>query len=92
MNLKFSKSKDFASIWRRDFLGQKGFFLPGQRNLPLSKEMEVELMVAGESWGTAQVVVSWSNQHGNASDLTPHGVFLQLLKADRELERRIKDL
>ena len=92
MNLKFSKRKDFASIWRSDFLGQKGFFLPGQRKLDLSKEMEVELVVAGESWGTAQVVVSWINQHGNTSEMTPQGVFLQLIKADKELERKIQDL
>lgn len=92
MHLKFSKPKDFASIWRSDFLGQKGFFLPGQRKLPLSRELEVELVVAGESWGTAQTVVSWINQYGNASEMTPQGVFLQLIKADSELERRIKDL
>ncbi|WP_291322122.1 hypothetical protein [Desulfonatronospira sp.] len=89
MELKLPTSKDLRSIWQESFLGQRGFFIPGDRSFPLGREMNIELVIEGAAWGSLKVVPVWANLYAPASDNLPRGTFLMLLSCREELQKRI---
>ncbi|GEM_PF-1421050 len=90
MELKLPSCKDLRSIWQESFLGQKGFFIPGERKFPIGREMKIELVVEGSHWGSLKVVPVWANLFGPESSDLPRGTFLQLSSCEQDLEKRIK--
>ncbi|EFI34920.1 conserved hypothetical protein [Desulfonatronospira thiodismutans ASO3-1] len=90
MELKLPSSRDLRSIWQESFLGQKGFFIPGERKLPIGREMKIDLVVEGSSWGSLKMVPVWANLSGPESSDLPRGTFLLLTSCEQELEKRIK--
>jgi hypothetical protein len=92
MQLKCNALKDFSSIWRNDFLGQKGFLLPGTRSYVMGEALQVEVFVKGEHWGSVEVMPVWHNLYGVATELTPKGIFLRLVKSDQNFDRKLASL
>ena len=95
MNLRFSSLKGFASVWKKDFLGHQGFllpFLPRKKQIKLGQEMEIEINVEGEGWGTIWAVAVWKNVFGMIDENTPRGVFLRIIKMDPHFERKVGSL
>lgn len=89
MRLAFPTFAQLKQVWREDFLGQRGVFLPPKYDLPLGQEVELDVEVCGEKWGRARLVPVWKNQHGPQSDHLPLGVFLRVLFAEDALERQL---
>jgi Tfp pilus assembly protein PilZ len=89
MELRLSGVGDFLKIWKKDFLGQQGFFIPGDKNFALGQEFTLSISIDGESWGSAQVLPVWSNQFGPVSADTPRGTFLRLIRAEKNLQQKI---
>ncbi len=91
MELKLPASKDLARVWQESFLGTKGFFIPGDHEFILEREMDIDLIIAGEKWGTLKMVPVWANLYGPVSTDLPRGTFLKLLSCESELEKKIRD-
>lgn len=92
MQLKFNSIKEIASVWKSNFLGHRGFFLPGQKKLKLGQKLDVEVFVEGSSWGKVNLVVVWYNWHGVTTQATPRGVFLRVINAVPEFEKQINNI
>ncbi|GAU09677.1 hypothetical protein DPF_2408 [Desulfoplanes formicivorans] len=92
MQLKCNALKDFSSIWKSDFLGQKGFLLPGTRSYVMGETLQVDVFVMNEHWGRVEVVPVWHNLYGVVSELTPRGIFLRLIKSDQTFDRKLASL
>ncbi|WP_462323852.1 hypothetical protein [Desulfoplanes sp.] len=92
MQLKCNALKDFSSIWKEDFLGQKGFLLPGPKSYIMGETLQVDVLVKGEQWGSVEVIPVWHNLYGVESDLVPRGIFLRIVKSDQTFERKLAGL
>lgn len=92
MQLKCNALRDFSSIWKNDFFGQKGFLLPGPKSYAMGETLPVEVLVMGESWGIVEVIPVWHNLYGLETELLPRGIFLRLLKSDKTFERKLAAL
>ena len=92
MRLAFPTFAQLKQVWREDFLGQRGFFLPPKYDMPLGQEVELDVEVGGEKWGRARLVPVWKNQHGPQSEHLPLGLFLRLLSAEDGVEQRLGEL
>jgi len=91
MELKLPASKDLSCIWKENFLGCKGFLIPGEQEFALGREMNMVLIIEKKMWGTLKMVPVWANIFGPPSQELPRGTFFRLLSCDRELEKKIKD-
>ncbi len=91
MELKLPKAQDLSRIWQDSFLGHTGFFIPGEREFTLGREMDLVLYVEGEHWGSLRMVPVWANIYGPASQDQPRGTFLKLLSCPPELEASIRE-
>ncbi|MFW6005325.1 MAG: hypothetical protein ACOCPN_02495 [Desulfonatronovibrionaceae bacterium] len=92
MELRLNSRQDFQKIWKNDFLGQQGLFIPGNRDFQLGREMSISLNVEGSSWGTARVVPVWTNQHGPNTPELPRGTFLILVSVCSRLRQQLDSL
>ncbi|PIE68887.1 MAG: hypothetical protein CSA21_04955 [Deltaproteobacteria bacterium] len=92
MQLKCNTLKDFSSIWQNDFLGQKGFLLPGTTSYVMGETLQVDVVVMGESWGHVEVTPVWHNLYGVESEWTPRGIFLRLITSDQTFDRHLATL
>ncbi len=92
MQLTCNELKDFSAVWKDDFLGHKGFLLPGPSSYALGKAMQMEVMVKGEPWGKVEVIPVWQNLYGVESEATPKGIFLRLVKSDKCFEEHLAAL
>ena len=90
MQLRLGSLKDFVSIWRDDFLGKQGFFLPGRRDFEFGKTVKMDIRVQGEEWGTVEVALAWFNAHGMNSEQTPRGAFMALVHADGAFRKKLQ--
>ena len=90
MQLRLGSLKDFVSIWRDDFLGKQGFFLPEKRKFVMGEPFKMEICVQGEAWGTVEVALAWYNAHGMNNEQTPRGAFLALVHGDGAFRKRLQ--
>ncbi len=89
MKIRLSSRGDLMRIWKDDFLGNRGFFLPGEGKFSVGEEMEVTFEVEGKEVGKAKVYVAWQNLYGRVGELTPRGTFLRVMTMDEGLERSL---
>jgi hypothetical protein len=89
MKLHCKSLQDLFKLYKPDFLGQKGFLLPGQQ--PFSPGMTVDLSISvnEEYIGTAKTTMIWQNLEMKGSDILPLGTFFKLLNADKNLEQTL---
>lgn len=92
MELRLNSRQDFLKIWKNNFLGRQGLFIPGERDFQLGREMSISLSVEGSSWGTARVIPVWTNQHGPCTREMPRGTFLILVGTCSALRRQLDSL
>ncbi len=89
MKVRLCSKKDLLKIWKDDFLGNRGFFLPGESKFSLGEEIELAFETDNESLGKARACVVWQNIYGRISEFTPRGTFLRVISMDPELEKNI---
>jgi hypothetical protein len=89
MYLKFNKVEDFFKVWKEDFFGQRGLFLPVDKRFGLGQAVSIQIFVKGEDWGKIEVLSVWANIHGPEKEDIPRGIFLRLIKAESEFERKL---
>ncbi len=89
MELRLTSLNDFLKIWRKDFLGTEGLFIPGEKVFPLGQQIGLTISIANETWGKAQVLPVWSNLFGPVSADLPRGTFLKIIRADKNLLEKI---
>ena len=90
MQLRLGSLKDFVSIWRDDFLGRQGFFLPEKRKFVMGEPFKIDVRVQEEQWGSVEVALAWYNINGMNTEQTPRGVFLALLQADGSFRKKLQ--
>ncbi|MFP4083784.1 MAG: hypothetical protein ACOCPS_01210 [Desulfonatronovibrio sp.] len=91
MELRLTTVNDFLKIWKKDFLGHQGFFIPGEKCFPLGQELTINISIADQAWGSAQVLPVWANLFGPASPDLPRGTFLKIIRTDKNLEQKISN-
>ncbi len=91
MELRLSGISDFLKIWKKDFLGQQGFFIPGEKSFALGQEFTINISIGSETWGSAQVLPVWSNLSGPVSPDLPRGTFLRIIRAEKDLQQKISN-
>ncbi len=89
MELRLSKINDFLKIWKNDFLGHQGLFIPGEKCFPLGQELTISISIESEIWGSALVIPVWSNLYGPVSPDLPRGTFLKIIRAEKNLQLKI---
>jgi hypothetical protein len=92
LRLSFSSRSQLASVWRDNLFGHQGVLLPVKHELPLGQEIDLEVLVRGESWGRARFLPLWCNRYGQDTSQTPRGLFLSLVQAESQLEQRLDQL
>jgi Tfp pilus assembly protein PilZ len=90
MQLRLGSLKDFVSIWRDDFLGMQGFFLPEKRKFVMGESFSMDIRVQDEEWGSVEVALAWHNAHGMNTEQTPRGAFLALVHADGSFRKKLQ--
>jgi hypothetical protein len=58
----------------------------------MGEALQVEVFVKGEHWGSVEVMPVWHNLYGVATELTPKGIFLRLVKSDQNFDRKLASL
>ncbi len=91
MELRLSTLNDFLKIWKKDFLGHQGLFIPGEKCFPLGQEISISISIENESWGSAQVLPVWANICGPVSAELPRGTFLKIVRAEKNLQQKISN-
>ncbi len=91
MELRLPSNNDFVKIWKKDFLGHQGFFIPGEKFFPLGQEFTLTISIENETWGSALVQPVWSNLFGPVSADLPKGTFLKMIRAEKNLQQKISD-
>lgn len=89
MELRLTTTNDFLKIWKQDFLGHQGLFIPGEKAFALGQEMTINICVAGQTWGNALVLPVWANLHGPVSTDLPRGTFLKIIRTEKNLQQQI---
>ncbi len=89
MKVRLASRGDLLKIWKEDFLGNRGFFLPGEEKFALGEEMDLVLEVDNVEIGKAKVCVAWQNLYGKVSEFTPRGSFLKIINMDSDLEKTL---
>ncbi|RQD67537.1 MAG: hypothetical protein D5R98_00830 [Desulfonatronovibrio sp. MSAO_Bac4] len=91
MELRLTTINDFLKIWKQDFLGHQGLFIPGEKSFTLGQEMTINICVEGQVWGSALVLPVWANQHGPVSTDLPRGTFLKIIRTEKNLQQQISN-
>lgn len=91
MELRLSTVNDFLKIWKKNFLGQQGFFIPGKKIFSLGQELSITISIGDETWGSAQVLPVWANPFGPASVDLPRGTFLKIIRTEKSLQHKISN-
>ncbi|WP_028573912.1 hypothetical protein [Desulfonatronovibrio hydrogenovorans] len=89
MEIKVASTDDFKKIWKQNFLGQQGFFIPGTREFTLGMKTDLTFSIGKDICGKALLLPVWSNRHGPRNQDLPRGTFLTIIRMDPDLHRLI---
>ena len=92
MKLTFSNAKQLKQIWKPNFFGLQGFFLPYDQKFYLGQELEISFVVNEQDWGIAQIKVVWQNIYGQDNEITPKGTFLKIKTVDDKLKTQLNSI